>query len=343
MASRSRDTSADAREFFRRLQKEGAWAPVFLVQGEERYLVNEAVRRLGEAVFPGGRDDLNYDSFQGTEASGQDIVSAASQVPMFAARRLVIARGIERLKAADLEAIAGYAESPFDTCVLVLEAVKLDGRTSAAKRLTKASGVAKVVLDGIRDREAPDWVIRQARRRGLNMPSAVANYLVQALGTSLGALDMAVERLDLYLGAERDVTLEAAQALVPDTRARSVFELLDHLADGAFGEAVACFHRMVDQGESPIGVLAMIARLFRQLAQIRDADAAGLADREVAARAGCPPFFLGDLRRSARRFGDRRLRDLMGAIAETDLALKSSRVRSELIVERLFLRICATT
>lgn len=340
MATRSRDRADEGRDFFRRLSDEGARASVYLVYGEERFLVDEAVRRLVTAVFPSGRDDFNFASYHGSEASGADIVAAASQVPMFGPRRVVVARGIDQLRPAELETVVAYAEAPYDTSVLVLEAVKLDGRQGAVKRLTKASTVVSVEFSRLYEREAADWVRRQASRRGMTIDTDTAAYLVDALGTPLGPLDMALERLSLFIGEGGAATLQAAMEIVPDTRARTVFELTDHLAARRFGEAVACFDRMTDQGESPIGALAMIARHFRQLVMARDAVARGLPEREMASRIGCPPFRVRDYVSGARAFSDERLRTLLSAIAETDLQLKSSRLRRELLVERLFLRIC---
>lgn len=343
MGTRRKPSAEDGREFFRRLGAEGLWSPVFLISGEERFLVDEAVRRLVAAAFPDGRDDFNYHAFHGSEASGTDIASAAAQVPMFAARRVVVVRGLDKLSQSDLDAVADYVERPYDSCMLVLEALKLDARLKPVKRLLGAGGVAAVEFGGMYERDAAQWVGRQAQRRGLQLAPDVAPYLVEALGTSLGPLDMAIERLDIYVGGARSVTLDDARTLVPDTRARSVFELTDHLASREFTASVACFHRMVDQGESPIGALAMIARHFRQLVAARDGLERGLPERELAAAIGCPPFRVRDYKDAAGRFDDRRLRAIIRAVAETDMALKSSRVRRELIVERLFVRICDGT
>lgn len=338
----TRANKADqAREFFKKIADEGAFKPVFLVQGEERFLVDQAVAKITKAVFPDGRDDFNYISYHGNEAKGTDIASAASQAPMFAAKRLVIVRNADRLAASEMEPLAAYAADPATSTVLVIEAVKLDGRSKAVKALSKAKSVQKITFKPLYAREAAAWVNSQAPRFNLQFRADVGGYLVDAVGTSLAQLDMALERIALYLGDENQVTLDAVRAIVPDTRSRSVFELTDHLALRRLDAAIGCFHRMIYQGDSPIGALAMVARQFRQLLMAHDGAALGLSSGEMASHIGCPPFKVRDYIKASRNFTEPRLRELLRLIAETDLALKSSRVKRELIIERLFVRICA--
>ncbi len=339
MATRRKKAEA-AREFFRQLAKEGAFAPIFLFYGPERFLVDQAVKRVTNSVFPNGRDDFNFAAYHGSETSGGDVASACNQVPMFSDRRLVILKGADQMKAAEIEALANYADDPADFTVLVLEAVKLDGRQKQIKRLLKAKKVVAVDFDSLYDRDAIQWTQRQAKRRGLGLGHDSASYLVEALGTALGPLDMALERIQIYVGSANSASLQDTQAVVPDTRVRSVFELADHLAARRFAESTGCFHRMLEQGESPIGSLAMIARQFRQLLLAKDGANLGLRDRQLAGHIGCPPFRVGAISQASRSFSEARLRAILRAIAETDLSLKSSRLPREVLVERLFIRIC---
>jgi len=337
---RSADQIEAGRAFFRRLN-DGELARVYVITGEERFLVHDAIRRVVERVFPSGRDDFNLAAFHGGEASGVDIAAAASQVPMFAAQRVVVVRGGESLSAADLDAVAGYVERAYDSTVLIIEASTLDARLKPVKRILSAAHVDAVELIALSPRDATAWAQKQARRHGAEIDGQVAGYLVDAVGADLSLLDMALERVALYAGDRRPVTLGDAEAVVPDTRSRNVFALVDHLGARELGPAIGCFHRLLDQGESPVGGLAMIARHFRALALARAAAAEGVHEQNMAQFIGCPPFKVRDYVATSRAYSPQKLATILHAIAETDLALKSSRVRRELLVERLFMRICS--
>lgn len=343
MATRKADALAAGRAFFKRVATDGAFAPVFAVSGEERYLVDEAVSRLIRSVFPEGKDDFNLDLFQAGERKGIDIASACEQVPMFAAKRVVVVRAGEHFKAADWEPLAAYCERPSPSTLLILEGAKFDQRSKAAKRVFAAKGVVSVAFPLLGERDASAWLARRARSRGLELDGEVAPYLVEALGSSLQQLDLALERIDLYIGSDADdrrLTVARAAEVVPDTRVRSVFELADALGTRDLGTALRSFHRMLEHGDSPIGALTMIARQFRQMLLHHDGQARRLPERELARYVGCPPFRLRDVARAARRFSPEQLQSILHEVLLTDRALKSSRLPDALHVERLFVSIC---
>ncbi len=345
MAKRSHNERAEqARDFFRRLARDGLFAPIFVLWGAERFLVDEAVARVQRAAFPDGDDTgFNLERWHASECTGIDVASAAQMLPMFAPRRVVILRGAQALKAAEWPALVAYAEDPSPSTVMVIEATKLDGRTKAVQSLLRSSNVHAVEFPELRANDVRSWVARRAGDRGLEVARDVPEYLVDAIGTSLQLLDQALERIDLFLAGdgERRVTIDAIRPVIPDTRAHSVFELTDALAAGSLADAMRCFHRMMELGESPVGAVSMIGRQFRQLLLVRDGASQGLSGRELASHAGVPPFRLDDYVRSARRFDERRLASILSATMRTDHALKSSRLRDELIVERLLITICA--
>lgn len=344
---RQRAAAVEAgRAFFRRVASDGVFAPMFVLWGEERYLVEEGIQRLVHAVFPEARDDFNYVAYHGGETSGVDITSACNQLPMFAPRRVVILRSGEKMKAADWEAIATYAVDPSPSTLFVIEALKLDKRQKHIKATLAAKAVEAIEFPPLGERDVVPWVARRAKARELVLARDVPAYLVDAVGVSLQPLDLAIERIDLFLGSSegpRQVTVDVARQIVPDTRSRTVFELADHLAERNVGDAVIVFHRMLEQGESPIGALAMIARQFRQLLLLHDGRAQHIQGDALARYAGLPPFRLRDAERAARGFTPARLRAVLGEVAETDRALKSSRLTQTLMIERLFVSICART
>lgn len=331
------------RRFFKRLAAEGPWAPIHLITGAERFLVDEAVDRIVRSVFASGHDDFNLDRLHGADTDGDTITRIASTLPMFAARRVVVVRGAEQLKAADWDALAEHASNPSDTTLLVLAATSVNGRLKGVKAFKKAAGVDAIDFPELRERDAAGWTARRARSRNLVLGRDVPDYLVEAVGTSLRQLDLALERIDLFIDHDegpRNVTREAITDIVPDVRTRSVFELIDLLAVRRLDRAVADFHTMLEHGASSVGTVSMIAMQFRRIWRVRQGARDGMSGATLARAAGIPPFTVDRYLTSARRFGDEELRRILGLVRDADRALKSSRLRDELIVERLFASIC---
>lgn len=68
------------RQYFQEL-KEGIIAPVYLLYGEEDYLIEEFIKRLYQLALGTGSRDFNWDYFDGEEADLEDIRAAVEMLP----------------------------------------------------------------------------------------------------------------------------------------------------------------------------------------------------------------------------------------------------------------------
>ena len=116
--------------------REGKLAPVYLVAGEERHLALDVVRAVRDVALAGATPGLNEEQMVAGEVTARAVLSAARTLPMFAKRRLVVLRSLERWdahgeKKANSEALdqlADYLDDPSPSTVLLLVAGKLDKR-----------------------------------------------------------------------------------------------------------------------------------------------------------------------------------------------------------------------
>lgn len=329
-------------EFFARVDAEGAYAPVFLLTGEERYLVDDALRRVVRSVFPSGRDDFNLETWRGGLAKGIDVSSACRTLPMFAARRVCVLRDVDEVSAAELGPIAEYVTNPEPSTVLVLEGVKLSQQSKAGKAIAASPSVVAVEFGSLSPQEAVRWVAGAQGRHGVRLDGAGAEYLVEALGPSLFGLDKALERIALYIGTPgSSATLDQVREVVPDLRSRTVFDLVDAVASRDTAGAVSLARRLVEQGESGVGTVAMIAMHFRRVLRVHAALREGVSSRDLSSALGLPGFLVGRYEQQARRFSDRDLRQALRGALQADRSLKSSRLPDDLLVDRLVMSICA--
>jgi len=348
MATRAqaRDQAEAARNFFRDLARHGLRHKVIVVQGDERFLVAEALARVSAAAFPAGRDDFNQASYYAPDLRIDEVMSGLRMQPMFGDRRLIFVRDADRLAAADLAELGRYAQSPEATSVLVVEARKLDGRLNGVKALLAGNEVLSVHFGELTDADLGPWIARRAKRHGIQVARDVPNYLIDAVGRSLQELDLALEKVALYApraadGAETRVGLETVRAVVSDTRSRSAFELVDQLAARDAGAALATLHHLLVDGESPVGIVALIATQFRRLWRVLESSLRGDDQRAIASAAGIPGFRVNDYVRTAMRFKATEIDRVLTLILDTDRALKSSRLADRVLVERLILSVCA--
>ncbi|MGM0557424.1 MAG: DNA polymerase III subunit delta [Myxococcota bacterium] len=335
-----------SRNFFRDLKKRDSPAPVYYLHGEETYMLDEAVDAVIDFAAPDGLNDFNYDAFQGRDATGEAIVSACEMLPMMVDRRLVVVRDAQAMPMSELEELSEYLDDPAETTCLIVHAnttqTSLDGRRSVVRKLKKAGESCEFAA--LYDNEVGEILNRHASKRDLRLTPAASAYLIEAVGTDLTSLNSALDKIDLFAGetdeSPRLVDDDTVKEVVADTKVRTVFDLTETLGDKQFEEALRILDSMLLNGESPIGILAMIARHFRIVARLHDPEVRNLNRRDKASAVGVVPFFLKDYQRHARKFSLDDLTVIRRKVLEIDEALKSTGLDDRTLMESLLYDIC---
>ncbi|MBC8132289.1 MAG: DNA polymerase III subunit delta, partial [Deltaproteobacteria bacterium] len=314
----------------------GDVAPIYCLHGAERYLVDRCLAAIRTAVIGGPAAAFaafNHDVFDLRETEIGTVVSTARTLPMMAARRLVIGKGIDGVKADALAPLVPYIADPNPHACLVLLGDKVDTRFKVFQVLRKAGHLHEFAP--LRDRELGAWLEREARARKVNINGDAAASLAEAAGPELGPLAQALEQLALYAGVGKTITLADVETLIPETRQRSVFELTKAIGDGDVPRALRILANMFRNREPALRVQFMLARQLRQIWRAKELSASGMPRDQIAGAVGVPPFFVDDILAPARRMSNRALANGFERLYRADRALKSSRIDGELLLSRL--------
>jgi len=317
---------------------EGRFPPVAVIAGAERLLVDRALKALKKAALDGELGGFNSDLFQGASLSAKTLINTARTLPMLAKSRFILVRNAEAIAASEIDALCAYMHKPSPEACVVLISEKLDGRSKLAKTALELSCWHEAAAP--RPAELPGLLQAEARGKGHALGFEAAQALVDALGGDLSALDDALERLSLFVGAGQPIELAAVEGSVTHTRTDSVWALVDAVGARNAKVAIASAASLLGSQEPPLKILALLARQLRTLARVRSALKSGLKDQEAAQKAGAPPFKARELAALAKRFDDAQLRRAFRTLAEADLNLKGSKVPGPRVLERAILELC---
>ncbi len=312
---------------------------------------DQVVSELRAAALGGGIPAFNEDKFSAGEVPIDKILAAARTVPMMAPRRFVWIRGAERWDASleedggsgkresPLDRLADYAAAPVDSTCLVVVAAKLDGRrrlTAVAKKLKLL--VSCESLDGA---SLLSWIERQCASTGHSIGREVAQLVAELAGTDLARLFDAIERLGLFVGNSQPITEEAVSECVARVRTSDTWALVDAVAKRDVGGALVLLADTYDSRDRGLPLLGALAWSIRQLARFQIAVEGGASTDEAARHAGVfQPHRARELAQKGRAFGSRELERWLFVLAETDVALKSSRRPADAILEDMLTRLC---
>ena len=286
-----------------------------LLHGSDELIAHEELAQLKtEGDFMNFPDTV--DTFSGLENSLDEIRSACDTLPFFAERRLVVVEGLPKKKrsrkeagdgAAFVEGLVQYVpQVPSSTLLVVI----VDELLEASNPLVKAArshGEVKVCV-APRGSQLEAWLIRRARAAGSDLTPEGALLLASSGSESLWALAGEIEKLSTYVGRGGKIGPEEVRALTPASHRSRVFDLTDALARRDRGRALVLLHELLESGESPFGLLALVASQTRSLIQIKalserggrekcgrdspDCRHSAVCRRKIAA-AGSPVFLAG--------------------------------------------------
>ena len=325
--------SGPARDLLGELER-GQIEPLYCLYGRERFLLGRALEALRAAVLEPQARDFNHDVLDARTSSASAILVAARTLPMMARRRLVTVRGIDEMRAEALEELLPYLAQPAPETVLVLVAGdKVDARLKFFAALKKRGALC--AFDPPRDRELYGLVRAEARARGGSIEEPAARLLAEIVGPDLGALAQALEKLVLYVGSGGRISEDDVATCVAETRARSIFDLCRAVGHGEKARALRLLRRMLEDRESPLGLLAMLTRHFRQVALARELGERRASKADIASTLGINPYFVDGLLAQARRFSPPALARAFDQLYQADRALKSSKLDDGIILEQL--------
>jgi DNA polymerase-3 subunit delta len=318
---------------------QGSLDPVYVLVGTERLLIERAVDAVRKAVDSMGAAGFNIEIFDGKGLEAARAISAAQTLPMMADKRLVLVRRFDAMTPTEQNHLAQYLSDPSDSACLVMTADKLDGRS----KLGKAAKKQGCLIDAkpLRGNDLREFIRAEASSRDHNIAPQAIETLLDAVGDDLAAIDDAMERLSLFVGAGQRIDADAVMQCVTRIRVESIWSLVDAIGLKDRRKGVAAAQSLLDDREPPLRLLAMVARQLRIVARMRQALSEGLRPQEAAKRAGAPPFKAGDLTESARRFTADSLGEAFALIAEADRALKGSKRPPDVVLQDAVLALCA--
>ncbi len=340
----SQDSVKSQSSFHHKLQS-GQIAPLYLFEGTEVYLRDQALKKLADAAIDMSVRDFNYAVISVAQGDLDEALAQARQFPMISPRRMIVVTGFETISDDDqLELLKNYIRKPVESSVLVFVSNGLDNRRNISTILRK--GCEVVSFEALDERTAaPNWIRDYVARSGCAIDPASAAYLIGTVGVNLMQLAMELDKLIAYVGEKGGITQDDIDLLVRHSREHSNFELTDAVVDGDRKKALKLLHRIFDNAsENPqslsLMILGAIASNYRRMLGAKELMKQNAPNSEVAKIVGMSPYAVGHFNERVRRVETDRILKGIERIAATDVALKTSRATPRLLLEVLICELC---
>lgn len=294
----------------------GERAPCYLLAGPDGLQQRAVLDALAPVAGMLGPSVLD-----GAEVSAADVVGALRS-PTLGGGRLVIVEAPPWVVAtpeggrgkggAETELLT-YLDAPAPGAVLVLRSAQAPDRR---RRLVRRVREVGVVLDTVPPKDGGDWLRRQARAAGLQLPADLLSRVVQRLeGETCERIAVEVRKLAQY-GEGLDVG--ALDRLLPPPLEEHIYTLVDACLAGDAPRVFGTADALLAQGEAVPRLLFSLAAQLRTIAQVA-------GDPEAAGQGGLHPFVLRKAADQARRLNPAAWAQASRAVWEAEFAWKTGR------------------
>ncbi|MBD3410226.1 MAG: DNA polymerase III subunit delta [Ignavibacteriales bacterium] len=295
--------------------------PIYYIFGDDRYAVREAVEQATDYFREFIVGDFDYKTFDGAEATSEEIVDFCRSFPFGSEIKLATARDPEKLDDAPL---VEYLDAPSEFAALIL--VGGDAAPKLNRKLPKKLAALGCIFEagGKNERALREWLCARAGELGKRLSPDDAQLMLDLVGDDRELLAAQLAKIVAYVGEKSEIDPETLRAHAAPTKRYSVFDLQDAAIDDDRARAFMLVDALLRQGEQAIGIVAVLNRFFVGLLRIPELERAGVPNAQAARAVGAHPYYYPRHQAARRRFSDDKLYRIGAALYDADRELKSS-------------------
>lgn len=319
-------------ETFRKNIQSGKIEPVYLFYGSENYLIEISLKEITKKLVSNEVKDFNYDLLYGEEVTADAIINIATSFPMMAEKRLLIVKHIDKLKESGKHLLLKYVENPAMQTVLILVSNGNDLKKFHKDLLKKAVGVQ---FKSLTEPKILEWIFSTVQARGKQISPKAARLLLARMGRSLQDIANEIDKLIPYSQSDVQITEDAVEKVVGVSRTFNIFEVWDSLGEKKFMRSVAIVRHMMEVGESPVYMVAMLTSYFSKLLMVKALHKKGASPKDIASQTHTPSYFINKYVQQSKRYSEIELMQNFQFLLEADSNLKSHYQHPRLIMDLL--------
>ena len=324
--------------------RDGEIGSLYLLFGEEWYLVQMNLQRLRRAVMAPEDEMMNLDESADIH-DPEGLSVSIDTFPFMAERRMVLLSETgafapkkkeeeeEKDDRTTQELIRILSNIPETTTVVFAEK-QVDKRSKLYKTLN-SKGCA-LEYKKMEQKDLLTWMRSLCKKLSMKMADRELAYLISLVGSDMARLESELQKLSAFAGERREVTKAQIDALVTPSVEVKVFAMTDAISEGKRGKAYEVYKGLRQQGEAVQYIRYMINRHFRLMYRASLLEGADVQTvmQELDLKNSYPA---SSYMRQAKRFGKERLKAILLKLMQLDEDVKLSRMDEETAIELILL------
>lgn len=307
---------------------------VYLFYGEESYLKKQYRDKICQALHT-DEDTMNFSRFEGKGLNEGEIIDLAETMPFFAERRIILLEntGFFKNKA---EKLADYiADLPSYICMIFVED-ELDKRSRMYKAVQKAGRAVEFATQDANT--LTRWVLGILKRENKRITKSDIELFFTKTGNDMGNIDKELEKLLCYTMGRDVVTAGDIEEICTAQIHNQIFDMVRAVSRRQQKKALELYYDLLSLKEPPMKILALIAREFNMMLQVKSLYMEGCDIRTIAARTGLRDFAVKKYLPLMQQYSRQQLEEAMEDCIATEADVKTGRLSDIMSVELLIVK-----
>lgn len=324
--------------------KSGKYQPVYFLQGEEPFYIDQIVDFIEDNCIPETEKGFNQTVMYGKDVTMSQVVTNARRFPMMADRQVVIVKESKDIQDINKEEgqklLMDYLDNPVPSTVLVFghKHKKVDGRKPLSKALAKKA--VMVTTAKLREHEVPGWIEQYVKGKGIAIGYESVQLLTEYLGNNLERLSNEISKITINLKEGEEITPQLIQKYVGINKDYNVFELQKAISQGNVLKAnrIVNYFAANIKANPIIPTIAVLFSYYSKLLLVHGAK--DKSDGGLARTLKLPPFVVKEYKMAANRYSLGKVIQCIAVLRDADLKSKGveagSMSQEDLLKEMVF-------
>jgi DNA polymerase-3 subunit delta len=302
--------------------KSGKIAPVFLLSGEEQYLINQAVDYFKVYVLNNSTFDL--ESLSAEDVTYELLVDKLKTPPFSARKRLIVVGAADKLAEGVWELIEKHAETADSCSCLLLIASSFDKRRRAIAKIGRLG--CHFEAPRLRTEQIDGWIEKEIKKYNKKISAEARQLLISACENNLTKISAELDKLSLFVGDREGIETGDIFEIVESSHyALVVFNLNKHISHRQLSPALKLLRMLLYYDEPVAKLLSIMGQHIRKLLQAVEMGRS-VSKTNLASRLGVPPFYIDEYLQGAKNYRREKLRAALHDLVNLDYWSKVGRV-----------------
>ncbi|MDR0956910.1 MAG: DNA polymerase III subunit delta [Endomicrobium sp.] len=323
--------------------------PIYLFAGEESYLIDKCLDKTGNLFVS---SNFNKEVFYASESSFEDILSALQTIPFLSDKKIVIVKGVNKMKAIDAERFSNYlmnnnTDVTTNTSCLVFLYNDNYKKETVLKRkefINKCISLKNCICVDCRRRyesEIKEFIINEFSQKGKTISYDIVLRIIEENGTDLFNITNEIEKISLFVGERKNVMQNDLEKISGYTKDANVYALSSSIESKDLKKSMFVLEKLLREGEGLTVILSVIASTVRKMLNAKSMiEEQNLSISKTALTLKIHNFYVKTFFENLQKHNTNILKESLKKILKVDIAIKTGENDAISTLEEAVLFIC---